>query len=65
MIYDYIQNVMEKKKVSIAGFGTFSNVHVHARMGRNPGTGEQISISARQRVKFSPFKALKDAANGK
>jgi len=61
----YIQNVMKKKKVRIAGFGTFSNIHVNAREGRNPQNGEIIMIAARQRVKFAPFKALKDAVNAK
>lgn len=58
-----IQNVTKNKKVRIAGFGTFSNIHVNARQGRNPQNGERIMIAAKQRVKFAPFKALKDAIN--
>lgn len=36
-----------------------------ARPGRNPATGEEIQIPARNSVKFKAGKALVDAANGK
>lgn len=63
-VFDTIaENVTKNKKVRIAGFGTFSNIHVNARQGRNPQNGETIMIAAKQRVKFAPFKALKDAIN--
>jgi len=47
--------------VSLVGFGNFSVSHRNARTGRNPQTGAEIQISARNAVKFSPGKALKDA----
>ncbi len=49
--------------VTLIGFGTFSIVNAPAREGRNPQTGEKIKISARNRVKFSAGKALKDQVN--
>ncbi len=46
--------------VRIPGFGTFDTVRSKARMGRNPGTGEPISIPAKNRPRFKPAKALRD-----
>ncbi len=48
------------RKVSIAGFGTFSTRRSSARKGRNPQTGESIDIPARTVAKFSAAKGLKD-----
>jgi len=36
---------------------------VEAKQGRNPQNGEPLLISARERVKFKPFKNFKEAAN--
>lgn len=47
--------------VSLVGFGNFSVSRRNARVGRNPQTGAEIQIPARNAVKFSPGKALKDA----
>ena len=49
--------------VKIAGFGTYKVAKRKARIGRNPRTGEQIQISASQKVKFVPAKSLKDMCN--
>ena len=38
--------------VKIAGFSTYKVAKEKARIGRNPRTGEQIQISASQKVKF-------------
>jgi DNA-binding protein HU-beta len=46
--------------VSIGGFGTFKVVERQARTGRNPKTGETLSIPARRTVKFIPAKAMRD-----
>jgi DNA-binding protein HU-beta len=51
----------EGGKVTLPAFGTFSKVHRKARKGVNPTTGEQITIEARNAVKFVPGRALKDA----
>jgi DNA-binding protein HU-beta len=47
--------------VSLVGFGNFSVSRRNARIGRNPQTGAEIQIPARNAVKFSAGKALKDA----
>ncbi len=49
--------------MKIAGFGTYKVAKRKARVGRNPRTGEQIQISASQKVKFLPAKALKEVFN--
>lgn len=49
--------------VTLAGFGTFVVGSRAARIGRNPRTGEEISIAAAKVPKFKPGKALKDAVN--
>ena len=50
--------------IKMRGFGSFYVKAVAARLGRNPRTGEEIQISARNAVKFTPSKALKDLLKG-
>ncbi len=47
--------------VKVVGFGTFTVSQRQARMGRNPKTGEAISIAASKAVRFKAGKGLKDA----
>jgi DNA-binding protein HU-beta len=47
------------EKVVITGFGTFSVRKRAARPGRNPKTGEKITIQARKAPGFTPGKTLK------
>ena len=49
------------QKVTITGFGTFMVSQRAARQGRNPQTGESISIPAMKVPRFKAGKALKDA----
>ncbi|NQT68490.1 MAG: HU family DNA-binding protein [Desulfobacteraceae bacterium] len=57
-----ITKALEKgDSVSLVGFGTFKVVDRKARKGRNPQTGEEISIAARKVPKFVAGKALKEA----
>ncbi len=44
----------------IPGMGKLQKKHRDARMGRNPATGESISIPAKTVVKFRVAKAAKD-----
>ena len=50
-------------KVQIIGFGTYEVKERAAREGRNPKTGETITIAASKTPAFSAGKALKDAVN--
>jgi nucleoid DNA-binding protein len=63
-IFDSISTALKKEEtVSVFGFGTFKVAKRKARKARNPRTGEEISIKARNVPKFAPGKALKDAVN--
>lgn len=48
-------------KVALVGFGTFEVRERAARTGKNPATGEKISIAACKAPAFKAGKALKDA----
>jgi DNA-binding protein HU-beta len=50
-------------EVALAGFGKFSVSNRAARQGRNPSTGETISIAASKAAKFSAASALKKRLN--
>lgn len=54
----------EGDKVQLIGFGTFEVKDVAEREGRNPATGEAITIKASKKPAFSASKALKDTING-
>lgn len=51
----------EGDKVQLVGFGTFETRERAAREGRNPQTGEKITIAATTSPVFKAGKALKDA----
>ena len=50
-------------KVPLVGFGTFDVSERAAREGRNPRTGEPVTIAAKNAVTFKAGSALKDAVN--
>ncbi len=50
-------------QVTLSGFGTFSVTQRAARTGRNPRTGESLTIPASKNPKFKAGKGLKDAVN--
>lgn len=63
-IFDSIEEALAKgDKVQLIGFGTFEVRERAARTGRNPRTGEEITIPAAKVPAFKPGKALKDAVN--
>ena len=51
------------EKVQLVGFGTFEVSERAAREGRNPQTGEAMTIAASKTPKFKAGKALKDSIN--
>ena len=50
-------------EVKLAGFGKFTVAEREARQGRNPQTGEAMTIAASKTPKFKAGKALKDSIN--
>jgi DNA-binding protein HU-beta len=64
-VFDLIADGLSKgEKIDLRGFGTFSVRESAARTGRNPQTGEPISIPARRVPGFKPGKELKEKVNG-
>jgi DNA-binding protein HU-beta len=56
------ETIVSGNDVQLVGFGTFSVIERASREGRNPSTGETITIPAKRIVKFKSGKALSDAA---
>ena len=54
---------MTNGKLTLTGFGTFVAETRQERQGRNPRTGDVITIAASKVVRFRPGKMLKDALN--
>ena len=52
------------EKVKISGFGNFVVRFKHERPGRNPQTGEEITIDARHVLRFRASQVMKAALNG-
>ena len=50
--------------VSLVGIGSFNVKKTNVRKGRNPRTGEAITIPAGRRVAFTAAKGLKDILRG-
>lgn len=46
--------------VTVRGFGTFKVKAMAARAARNPRTGETVQVAARNKIAFTPAKALKE-----
>lgn len=63
-VFQGIQETLKNgDSVTLVGFGTFSVSDRASRTGRNPRTGEVITIPASKSPKFKAGKALKDALN--
>jgi DNA-binding protein HU-beta len=61
VIDSVVSSLKKGDEVSIAGLGIFSAKMRPSRTGRNPRTGETISVPAMRVPKFRAAKALKDA----
>ena len=55
--------LIEGEKVKISGFGNFVVNEKSPRKGRNPQTGEQITISGRRVLTFKASQLLKERIN--
>jgi|ERR1017187_5666567 DNA-binding protein HU-beta len=52
------------EKVDLRGFGTFQVSEKKERQGRNPRTGEPLTIAAKRVAGFKPGKELAERVNG-
>lgn len=63
-VFASIEEALAKgEKVQLVGFGTFEVRERASRTGRNPKTGEEISIPATKVPAFKAGKALKEAVS--
>tara|TARA_B110001452_G_scaffold24498_1_gene19352 strand:- start:153 stop:455 length:303 start_codon:yes stop_codon:yes gene_type:complete len=60
-----IDNLKKEKKLKLSKFGTFSVRSKKSRIGRNPKTKEQKTISNREVVLFKASNEFKDLVNSK
>lgn len=63
-IFDTVSTSLKNgESVQIMGFGTFEVRNRASRKGRNPQTGEEITIPASKNPAFKPGKQLKESVN--
>ena len=63
-IFALIKNTLESgENIKVAGFGNFEVKQKKDRRGRNPQTGESITIEARRILSFKPSAVLKNRIN--
>ena len=58
-----VENLKAGEKIQLSGFGTFEVRERAERKGRNPKTGEVVSVPSCKYLAFVPAKAVKDALN--
>lgn len=63
-LFELVKQSLESgDDVLISGFGKFSVKEKHQRRGRNPQTGESITLAPRKVVAFKCSGILRDAIN--
>ena len=64
MVLDITKKTLESgEDVLISGFGKFNISNKHARKGRNPATGDHLTLDARRIVSFRCSSSLKGKIN--
>lgn len=64
LVFEIVKETLEQgEKIKISGFGNFVVRQKGPRPGRNPQTGEEITISARRVLTFKPSQVLKSSLN--
>ena len=58
-----IQSLASGERVEIRGFGSFNLRYQASRTGRNPKTGEEVSLPGKYKTRFKPGKELRDRVN--
>jgi integration host factor subunit alpha len=65
-VFQILKETLERgEKVRISGFGNFIPREKRPRKGRNPKTGEALTISGRRVVTFKPSAIMRKAVNGR
>jgi nucleoid DNA-binding protein len=61
---EIVNALTQGEEVRLTGFGSFKIVERGERMGRNPRTGEAITVAGGPRPTFSPGTRLMEAVKG-
>jgi len=63
-LIDLMSNTLSSgQRIEIRGFGSFSLHYRAPRLGRNPKTGESVSLESKHVPHFKPGKELRDRVN--
>ena len=62
---EIVEALAAGKRVELRGFGAFSVKKRDARTGRNPRTGEKVSVEEKHVPFFKTGKLLRDRLNGR
>jgi nucleoid DNA-binding protein len=62
-LFEIMSSIGRHEGVALMGFGSFHVRKKNARIGRNPRTGEHITIPAKYCITFRPGKLMKEMAN--
>jgi integration host factor subunit alpha len=54
-----VAGLLEYGKVKVSGLGIFEIKLINARKGRNPATGEVMTMPAYRKIKFRPTASIK------
>jgi integration host factor subunit alpha len=64
-VFEIVKHSLERgEKVKVSGFGNFIVHEKRPRKGRNPQTGEEITITGRKVLSFKASQVLKKTMNG-
>ena len=63
VISSMTQSILRKERIEIRGFGSFSIKQYKPYKGRNPKTGETVSVRAKKSIHFKVGKELKERVN--
>lgn len=64
-LLDHMGQILARgERIEIRGFGSFSLHYRPPRMGRNPKTGDPVSLLGKYVPHFKPGKELRERVNG-
>lgn len=64
LVFDTVKETLARgENLKVSGFGSFVVRQKDSRIGRNPQTGDAITITQRKVVTFKASPVLKDAMN--
>lgn len=63
LLESLVECIAEDEDFRLRGFGRFQTKRREERQGRNPSTGEPITIKAKNYIKFTPYGEIESAIN--